>query len=123
MRLSELEFDDAQPVQGYGPGFFRIADKVLEAPLIVTASGAVSWGGLDDHAPLVALTRSVDVIFLGTGDDIAHIPAGLRQAVEAAGGGIEAMSSPAACRTYNVLVSEGRRVAAALLPVTGGRKT
>ena len=40
-----------------------------------------------------------------------------RSALEQAGLGVEAMASPAACRTYNVLLSEGRRVGLALLPV------
>jgi len=51
------------------------------------------------------------------GQDIAHAPTGLRAQIEAAGMGLEVMNSPAACRTYNVLVSEGRRVALAALPV------
>jgi uncharacterized protein len=46
------------------------------------------------------------------------LPSALKEALDEAGIGVEAMNSPAACRTYNVLVSEGRRVAAALLPVT-----
>jgi uncharacterized protein len=57
------------------------------------------------------------VLFVGTGAEIAHIPPELRVALEDVGIGVEIMSSPAACRTYNVLLSEGRRVAAALLPV------
>ena len=40
-----------------------------------------------------------------------------RAALEAAGAGVELMSTPSACRTYNVLLAEGRRVAAALMPV------
>lgn len=119
MRMTELTYDDAQPVEGYGPGFFRIAGQAMAAPLIVTATGATPWGGLTDHAALVELARSHDVVFLGTGDEIAHIPSDLRRALEAAGVGVEAMNSPAACRTYNVLINEGRRVAAALLPVSG----
>jgi len=43
--------------------------------------------------------------------------AGMRAALEAAGSGAELMSTPSACRTYNVLLAEGRRVAAALMPV------
>lgn len=118
MRLTELEYDDARPVEGYGPGFFRIAGEALQAPLLVTASGARSWGGMEDTQTLLALAGEVDVVFIGTGDEIAHLPADLRRRLEEAGIGAEAMNSPAACRTYNVLVSEGRRVAAALLPVT-----
>jgi uncharacterized protein len=57
------------------------------------------------------------VIFIGTGAEMAHIPADLRHALEEANVGVETMSSPAACRTYNVLLSEGRRVAVAALPV------
>ena len=57
------------------------------------------------------------MLFVGTGAEIAHVPGGLPGALEEAGIGVEAMASPAACRTYNVLLSEGRRVALALLPV------
>lgn len=119
MRLSELQFDDAKPVEGYGPGFFRIAGEVIEAPMLVTATGARPWGGYEDVDTLLALAGEIDVVFIGTGDEIAYIPKELRASLEAAGLGAEAMNSPAACRTFNVLVSEGRRVAAALLPVTG----
>ena len=118
MRLTELEFDDAQPVEGYGPGFFRIAGQALAAPLIVTADGAGPWGGYDDLERLLAMKGDIDVIFFGTGDEIAYLPRELKEALDEVGIGVEAMNSPAACRTYNVLVSEGRRVAAALLPVT-----
>ncbi len=67
--------------------------------------------------PLLALAGDVDVLFIGTGAEIAHIPATLRNTLESAGLGVEVMNSPAACRTYNILLSEGRRVAAALIPV------
>ncbi|MCJ8334202.1 MAG: Mth938-like domain-containing protein, partial [Epibacterium sp.] len=51
------------------------------------------------------------------GAEIAHIPTDLRSTLEGAGLGVEIMNSPAACRTYNVLLSEGRRIALAALPV------
>lgn len=118
MRLTELEFDDAKPVEGYGKGFFRIAGEAIAAPLIVTATGARPWGGYVDVQTLLDMAGDIDVIFFGTGDEIGHLPRELREQLDEAGIGVEAMNSPAACRTYNVLVSEGRRVAAALLPVT-----
>lgn len=117
MQLTEITFSQATPIDGYGPGFFRVGGQVVEGSVCVTASGARSWGGYDDAEALLALAGEVDVIFVGTGADIAHIPAGLRTALEEAGIGVEVMNSPAACRTFNVLLSEGRRVAAALLPV------
>lgn len=117
MRLNEIVFTDAKPVEGYGPGFFRIGGEVIHGPVITAPSGTRTWGGLDDIAALEALVRESDVIFIGMGAEIAHLPKELRSSLEEAGVGIEAMSSPAAARTYNVLLSEGRRVALAMLPI------
>jgi len=117
MRLNEIQFTDAQPIDGYGPGFFRIGGQVVEGGACVSADGVTPWAGYEDSAPLLALAGKADVVFIGTGAETAHIPAALRDALEEAGLGVEAMNSPAACRTYNVLLSEGRRVAAALIPV------
>lgn len=117
MRLTEVDFGAAQPVEGYGPGFFRIGGVAHEAPLLVVPGQVLPWGGYDDTEALLALAGHVDVVFIGTGGEIAHIPAPLRGALEDSGLGVEAMDSPAACRTYNVLLSEQRRVALAVLPV------
>jgi uncharacterized protein len=117
MPMTEITYDEAMPIDSYGPGFFRIAGQVLRGPVMVSPWGAGPWGGLDDAATPLALTGRIDVIFLGMGADIAHAPAALRAQLEEAGMGVEVMNSPAACRTYNVLLSEGRRVACLLLPV------
>lgn len=118
MRLNEVVYTDAEPIEGYGPGFFRIGGTKHDAPLLTSARGTQAWGGYEDAQTLLDLKEEVDVLFVGTGEDIAHIPADLRSALESAGLGVEVMSSPAACRTYNVLLSEGRRVALALFPVS-----
>jgi uncharacterized protein len=117
MILSEVQFDGAVPIEGYGPGFFRVGGQVLQGPVVIWKDGARGWGGLDDIDTLLGLKRIVDVIFIGTGASIAPVPAPLRAAMDAAGIGVEPMGSASACRTYNVLLSEGRRVAAALLPL------
>lgn len=117
MRLQEMSFPDAKPIDGYGPGFFRVGGEAFEGAVCVSVAGVKPWGGYEDAATLLALAEEIDVLFIGTGAETAHVPAGFRAALEEAGLGVEAMNSPAACRTYNVLVSEGRRVAAALLPV------
>lgn len=117
MRLNEIVFNDAKPVEGYGPGFFRIGGTVIQGPVIAAPSGTRTWGGLDDVAPLRALAVECDVIFVGTGAEIAHLPDGLRETLEEEGVGVETMASPAAARTYNVLLSEGRRIALAMIPI------
>lgn len=117
MRLNEVQYTDAVPVDGYGAGFFRIGGKAHAAPLAVLPSGVVPWGGLGDAAPLEQAAGALDVLLIGMGPEIAHIPQDLRATLEAAGLGVEVMSSPQACRTYNVLLGEGRRVGLALLPV------
>ncbi len=117
MRLTEISYDTAQPIAGYGPGFFRIATHVLRGPCLISPWDAGPWGGFDDTDGPLSLAGRIDVLFAGTGTEVAHVPAAFRTAVEAAGIGVEGMNSPAACRTYNVLLSEGRRVAVALLPV------
>ena len=117
MRLNEISFDMGKPVDGYGPGFFRIGGEKVEGAVAVFPDGVHPWGGLDDHATLLDRAGQVDVIFVGMGAAIAHPPAELRAALEAAGLGFEVMASDAACRTYNVLLAEGRRVGLALLPV------
>lgn len=117
MRLNEVSYTDAKPVDGYGPGFFRVGGQVFEGPVIVSPTGTRPWEGYKDTAGLVALADSVDVLFVGTGAEIAHVPTAFRAALEEVGVGVETMASPAACRTYNVLLGEGRRVALALMPV------
>lgn len=117
MRLNEISYTDAVPVDGYGPGFFRVGGEIHQGPLLMWDRGRADWGGLKDDATLLTLVGQVDVVFIGTGAETAHIPTDLRSRLEETGLGVEAMNSPSACRTYNVLLSEGRRVALAALPV------
>jgi len=118
MRLNEITYTDATPVDGYGPDFFRIGGEVYHGAVLTGPTGTRSWGGYTDTETLLALTGEIDVLFIGTGAEIAYIPSALRETLEKAELGFEVMNSPAACRTYNVLLSEGRRIALAVLPVT-----
>jgi len=117
MRLNEVTFNDAVPVDGYGPGFFRLGGEVHDAPVVVLPTGVAVWGGFEDMSPFKDASLSIDFLLVGTGADIAHIPAAFREELEAAGVGVEIMATPQACRTYNVLLGEGRRVGVALLGV------
>ncbi len=117
MRLTEITYGSALAIEGYGPGFFRIGTHALHGSCLVTPWGAGAWGGLADSDPVLALIGRIDVLLVGMGADIAPVPREFRSVIEEAGIGVEVMNSPAACRTYNVLLGEGRRIAAALLPV------
>ena len=117
MRLTEITYPSAKPVDGYGPGFFRIGGTLIHGPALTGPNGTAGWGGFEDAEPLLALAGQIDVLFIGTGVETAHLPPALRSQLDAAEIGVELMASPAACRTYNILLSEGRRVALALIPV------
>lgn len=117
MEFTEISYENAVPVEGYGPGFFRIGGKVIEGPMLATGTSARSWGGLADIAALTALAGEVDVLFLGLGETMGYPPADLVAALDAVGIGIEPMASANACRSYNIVLAEGRRIALAVLPL------
>ena len=117
MRLTEISYDGSRPVDGYGPGFFRVGGAVLEGPVLLLPAGPQLWAGLEDAAPILAAADTLDVLLLGMGAEIAQPPDAFVEALEAAEIGVEIMSSPSAARSYNILLAEGRRIGAALLTV------
>lgn len=126
MDITPLVRSDSQIIQSYAGGRFKISGQVYEGAVIVDPLQAGLWQGapataaalaLDHFDVLLAQSDEIDVVLLGTGAEIAFMPVPLRQALKAGGLVIEVMDTGAACRTYNVLMAEGRRVVAALLPI------
>ncbi len=119
MRMSEVTYSgmQARPIDSYGPGFFRINGEIIRGPALVLPSGASGWIGYADTQPLLDAAEQIDVAFIGTGPRITFLPTRFRKALETAGLAFEPMPTRSACRTYNVLLSQDRRVGAALLPV------
>jgi len=105
------------PVEAYGPGFFRVAGHIHHGPMIISPTAAMPWGGWDDLDPIAALAGQVDIVLIGSGADVAPFSPALRAALDAAGLWADPMATPAALRTYNVLLAEARRVALVVLPV------
>jgi uncharacterized protein len=113
---------DINLIRGYGAGEVRIAEHVQVVPCIVTADQLIlDWQVRDvatlaplDLEPIFALAP--DIVLLGTGPKQVFPAAVIRQAFAARKVGLEVMDLGAACRTYNILVQEDRRVAAALFP-------
>jgi uncharacterized protein len=106
---------------GYGKGYVRLGVVEYRGNLLVTPERIVEgWaaGGFDhltenDFAALAALAP--EVALLGTGATLRFPPPPLTRALVDAGIGLEVMDTPAACRTFNILAAEGRRVAAGVL--------
>lgn len=120
MRMIEIDYDAQPPIDGYGPGGFRVAGKWHAGPMILMAEGRLDFTApvsAEALAPVLAAAGSLDLVIIGQGDEIAPIPREVRAALDGAGIGVEIMATPSACRTYNVLLTEDRRVAVVLVPV------
>lgn len=111
-------------IDAYGGGGFRFADLSHRGSLLGLPSGMWAWPyrqpvELDEAAFARVLDEAdeIDVLLVGTGVDIAGLRPAVRAALKARSVVVEPMATGAAARTWNVLVGEGRRVAAALLAV------
>ena len=109
-------------VEGYGADGFRIGVERFPGGAMILMERVVAWTPTHPHdlspdeLELLAADRP-EIVLLGTGRDFRPLSAPLREAFRSRGIGVEAMASVAACRTYNILLSESRRVVAALRPV------
>ena len=115
----ELEAGPALTIRGWRPGELRIADEVWREPVLLSADAVRPWPLKDDEpVTLKHLTPLIeqrpDVIILGTGERQQFPDHEVSMKLLALGIGLEVMDTAAACRTYNVLASEGRAAAAAL---------
>jgi uncharacterized protein len=108
-------------VRGYGPGQLRVGEQVHTASVILTATAVIErWRPASaqeittaDLEPLLGLAP--EVVLLGTGSRQQFPDPRVLRILYEQGIGVEVMDTSAACRTFNVLVAEGRAVAAALI--------
>ena len=113
------------PLDAYGAGGFRFAGMSHKGSILALPSGISAWSAAAaadiSTASLAALfdepRGAVELLLLGTGDELAVLPQRLRWRLSEAGVKCEVMQTGPAARTYNILLSENRRVAAALLAV------
>lgn len=115
-----------QIIETYGDGRFRIANTLHEGSVLVFPGQTLAWP-VTDMASLTAASLSavsdaakkgeVELLLVGCGARMAMIPRDLRASLRAEGVVLEPMDTGAAARTFNVLMAEGRRVAAALIAV------
>lgn len=116
---------DAPTIDAYGEGGFRLAGARHDGSVLILGDEPRSWPvaslaelSLADLQPVLALGRAeVEFVLLGTGARNGLPPREIREGLKAAGIGLEFMDTPAAARLYNLLTSEGRKLAAALIAV------
>ena len=111
-------------VDAWGGGGFRVSGVWRPGSLLIIDDVARDWSATSlaaltpaDFAQVIAAGPAVEFVLLGTGLTQALPPRAVREALKAAGMGLEFMSTEGAARTYNIVASEGRRVAAALIAV------
>ncbi len=115
---------DRQLINSYGNGGFQVSGKTYRGSLLVFPDHVVSWPfdsmaklTSDSLAPVWLASPKVELLFLGCGPSIAFVPSEIRATLRQHGIALEPVDTGAAARTYNVLMGEGRRVAAALIAI------
>jgi uncharacterized protein len=122
MDVTPLIAADRQVIDSYGSGSFRVSGAAYEGAIIVFPDATLRWQAARieevDFACLAPVCDhgGVEILLMGCGRRAVLVPKELRARLKAVGIVVDAMDTGAACRTYNVLLAEDRRVAAALLP-------
>jgi uncharacterized protein len=111
-------------IDAYGAGGFRFGDMSHRGSILALPSGVHAWAPAsaqnltaDDFAPVLAEADAIELLLVGTGREIVPLVEPLRWRFREARIGLDVMQTGAAARTYNVLLAENRRVAAALIAV------
>ena len=125
IEFHQAHFPGQAPIDAYGNGGFRFADMSHKGAILCLPSGIYAW-----HSPELATqfdvshfdrllkeADSVEILLIGSGINLVPIPEKLKEHFRSHRISADSMATGAAVRTYNVLVSEGRAIACALLPV------
>ena len=123
MDITPLVKSNLNIIQSYEGGVFKVSGKRFESSIIVTAIDISDFPKQnvedlkeEDFDPILKMKDDFDVFLLGTGKIQSFLKPELSRALKQKGLHLEIMDTGAACRTYNVLLAEGRRVMVILLP-------
>ena len=112
------------PIDAYGGGGFRFGEMSHRGSLLLVPGGVHAWSAtrpeeIDQRSlhQVFAEASAIELLLIGTGVDPAFLSPSLLASIRRAGPRVDAMPTAAAARTYNVLLAENRRVAAALIAV------
>lgn len=120
----DLHLPRAAPIDAYGNGGFRFAEMSHRGSLLCLPDGIWAWPVSDPAqigeaalARVFAHAAAIDTLLIGTGAGVWLAPESLRNALRAVRIVLDVMQTGPAIRTYNIMMGEGRRVAAALIAV------
>jgi len=122
MRFAQADDSGGYLIERYGPEGIRIGGRAFTCGLVLTPRRIIEgWGparieDLDPEHLQAVMDLAPELIVLGTGRQQVFPDPNVYLGLAALRIGCEVMDTGAACRTYNILMAEGRRVAAALLP-------
>ena len=108
---------NAQLIQSYSADGFRIGNAMYHTHVLVLPTATFAWNGewtMDALGPVFTAAEPTEILLMGTGARHEMLDPELRKTIKARGVGVDTMDSGAACRTFNVLLGESRRVAVAL---------
>ena len=122
--ISPVNFEGRNIIQSYGNGKFQINDKQYDHSVFVFSDQIIPWAPIDtnnliidDFKKVLTVGPIVELLLLGCGKTTCFLPLPLRDELKEMGLVLEPMDTGAACRTFNVLLGEDRRIAAALMLV------
>lgn len=111
-------------IDAYGAGGFRFGEMSHKGSILMLPSGVKAWVAVDNQPwmashfiDVFAEAGNIELLLVGTGVNLRPLPEALRWRFKDLKVSLELMTTPPAARTYNILVAEGRKVAAALISV------
>ncbi len=123
LEIKAAHFPGRPPVDTYGNGGFRFADMSHRGSILCLPTGIYGWEGTETADVTKSKLKrlfdedGIEIVLVGTGRDLIPLSKSFRDALAKKGMRADPMSTGAAARTYNVLLAEGRAVAAILLAV------
>jgi uncharacterized protein len=122
VEMRAAHYPGRAPIDAYGNGGFRFAKMSHRGSLLCLPSGIYGWLApslldAESLAQVFAEAENIEILILGTGRDLVPVPKALRERLREDHIVPEPMSTGAAVRTFNLLLSEDRAVAAALVAV------
>ena len=124
MDFKEVTSQEETAISSYGDGGFRIGEQRSKGSILITPKGYYPWDAVDVASitfdslkSIIDQRQDIDILLIGTGENMAFLDKKLRTSLEKAPISVDVMSTGAAARTYNILLAEGRKVAAALIAI------